>query len=481
MRFPSFLSFAGLLALSSVAAAQSVTLLPGAVPRGLSRDGQAVTGWFNNSPFLWTPGAGFVALTGSVYDPKAVADLGSHVVGMMDDPVTGKQSSGYWTAATGQWLSLGPYQGNIGCPGYGEALTVSSDGSVIGGELFIGCNLNGYVWDQATGYSVMPKTGGFASVECVSGDGVLAGGWDTHPTQGYRRAALWSAAHVEAFPLVSAANPNGAGEINVFNSDGSIYGGLDDGGGGTFIFRDGVIVHLDVPQNLSRPTGLSDDGSVVVGSYGNFGVGYGAWVWNECDGGSLAKDFFQSQGVVFPPGLVLERMFGVSRDGRTFLAQYKGAGTGAAYIELPADWQATTYCTAKTNSQGCVPSICAAGYASLSLQAPYPVVLHDALNNKFGLLFYGLNGPASFPFGGGTMCVASPIRRTSVQSSGGNPPPDDCTGSYAFDFNAYAQSGADAGLVAGVSVFAQYWSRDPAHLDGTGQGLSDAVTFQLHP
>ena len=50
--------------------------------------------------------------------------------------------------------------------------------------------------------------------------------------------------------------------------------------------------------------------------------------------------------------------------------------------------------------------------------------------------------PAANPYQGGTLCVLGPVKRTPVQGSGGNPPPDDCSGSYSFDFNALIQSGA---------------------------------------
>jgi hypothetical protein len=35
------------------------------------------------------------------------------------------------------------------------------------------------------------------------------------------------------------------------------------------------------------------------------------------------------------------------------------------------------------------------------------------------------------------------------------------------------------GLAAGMSVYAQYWQRDPAHSDGTGVGLTDALNFDI--
>ena len=101
-----------------------------------------------------------------------------------------------------------------------------------------------------------------------------------------------------------------------------------------------------------------------------------------------------------------------------------------------------------------------AGTPSATDPNPYDLGATQVLNNKVGLLFYGYDQAAN-PFQGGTKCVAPPTRRTPVQDSGGNPPPDDCSGVYSYDFNARIQSGVDPNLTVGADVFAQYWSRDP--------------------
>ncbi len=77
------------------------------------------------------------------------------------------------------------------------------------------------------------------------------------------------------------------------------------------------------------------------------------------------------------------------------------------------------------------------------------------------------------------MCVRLPLRRTVVLNSGGNPPPNDCSGTFAFDFNAWIQGGFDPLLLPGVLVFAQTWSRDPASASTTS--LTDAVMFAIRP
>jgi hypothetical protein len=88
-------------------------------------------------------------------------------------------------------------------------------------------------------------------------------------------------------------------------------------------------------------------------------------------------------------------------------------------------------------------------------------------NQKSGLLFYGANGRAALAFQNGTLCVDSPLKRTPVSSSAGNPlPANDCSGVYSIDMNAFA-----AGLIGGhplpslslpcTTIDCQWWGRDP--------------------
>ncbi len=138
----------------------------------------------------------------------------------------------------------------------------------------------------------------------------------------------------------------------------------------------------------------------------------------------------------------------------------------------------SVYCTAKTNSQGCLPAIAASGAPSFSSGLPFTITCTNELNNKQGLLFYGFTSN-SIPYQGGFLCVKNPVRRTAPFNSGGNAGPDDCSGVYSFDFNALVRSGADPLLEPGREFFAQYWSRDPAASFSTNR--SDALRARIQP
>ena len=134
------------------------------------------------------------------------------------------------------------------------------------------------------------------------------------------------------------------------------------------------------------------------------------------------------------------------------------------------------YCTPKINSDGCSPSIAFAGTPSLSLASSFDVSATNARANAASLLFYGVSGPTSAPFLGGTLCASPPLRRTSVQTSRGT---GLCGGTLAFDFNAWLQSGSPTFVSAGSAVHAQFWYVDTG--DPFGVGLSDAIEFWVRP
>ena len=83
------------------------------------------------------------------------------------------------------------------------------------------------------------------------------------------------------------------------------------------------------------------------------------------------------------------------------------------------------------------------------------------------------------PFVGGILCVGANdfYYRLNPALSGGNSGVVDCSGTYAVDFKAHINSGADPRLVPGVTVNAQFWYRDAN--GATGTSTSDAVQFRI--
>jgi len=148
-------------------------------------------------------------------------------------------------------------------------------------------------------------------------------------------------------------------------------------------------------------------------------------------------------------------------------------GTGAAYFHV-LNTTPSPYCTGKTSSQGCAPTVDWGGSPTADGPDDFLVLTRNAAPAKPGLFFWGQNGPVAAPFLGGTLCVLPPLVRTPVQLSSGPAP---CAAGYAHHFDQATM--ASAGLAPGAQVHGQFWMRDPAHPDGTGVVLTDGLAFTI--
>jgi len=239
-------------------------------------------------------------------------------------------------------------------------------------------------------------------------------------------------------------------------------------------------------QVNTNANGFQNQARVVADPDGNFIVTWTDWSGGTADihgrrydvqGPPVGPEFTVNPSL---PGNQVRPSLAMDALGEKVVFCYEGPGnsTDAFAVNYLTYQPPINYCTAKLNSQGCMPQVVASGIPSTSGAAAFDVGAQSVLNNKNGILFYGLQTKA-LAFQGGTLCVQAPVKRTPLQDSGGNPPPDDCSGVYTYDFNARIQSGADPALQAGATVYCQYWSRDPASASGTG--LTDGLCFEIRP
>ena len=167
-------------------------------------------------------------------------------------------------------------------------------------------------------------------------------------------------------------------------------------------------------------------------------------------------------------------------------AASSGAATENGFQIVPVgSAPPTSYCTAKTTSNGCVPAIGSVGFPRPTTSG-FVVTATSMINNKSALLFYGTNGRAATPFQAGTLCVKAPIKRTPGTFTGGNPPPNDCSGSPQLDMNCFASGGCGgtppAGLhTPGTVINCQWWGRDPGHLAPNNTQLSNGLEYTVAP
>ncbi len=145
----------------------------------------------------------------------------------------------------------------------------------------------------------------------------------------------------------------------------------------------------------------------------------------------------------------------------------------------------STYCVAKVNSLGCTPTIGFVGTPKAGQPSGYVISGSNVRNGKPGLMLYSVNGQNNAPFSGGTLCVATPLKRTTPLNSGGNPAPaNDCSGVYQIDFSAFA-SGALGGTPLpalsnpGQVVNAQFWGRDQGFPAPNNVTLTNGLQFTI--
>ena len=147
----------------------------------------------------------------------------------------------------------------------------------------------------------------------------------------------------------------------------------------------------------------------------------------------------------------------------------------------PAPFAApVNYCIAKTSSQGCVPSMGWTGLPKLST-GPGSFDVHVSgheLTTPHGLFFYGL-GPTGLPWLGGFLCAAPPLTRVLPDDT--DPGTGSCSATETLDFWAIMDSGIHGLDQIGQEAYVQYYYRDTDHPDGTGVGLSDALSIIVSP
>jgi hypothetical protein len=142
-----------------------------------------------------------------------------------------------------------------------------------------------------------------------------------------------------------------------------------------------------------------------------------------------------------------------------------------------------SYCTAGTSTNGCIATMSATGTPSASASSGFTLAVSNVEGQKFGLLFYGVNGPTALPWSSGSssfLCVKPPTQRIPSANTGGTT--DACDGAISVDFLDYCVTHPGAlgtPLVSGEVICVQTWFRDPPAPKTTN--LSDGLQFTVCP
>ena len=334
---------------------------------GVSDDGSVVVGENNSGGFVWTLDG--LQEIGGVAAIAANAD-GSFITGDRSFP-SGDTAARY---VAGEWWTEFGGLGPSGCDSsLSSAYDISSDGQRCVGLGWDGCSANAFLWSEAEGMFRLPQIGPSSTrADTISGDGHVIGGWD-QASNGSRRAAAWfenakTGLWEETLVLESTfGNPEGYGEVNGSNGDGSLLVGSADGvtdsSSGGFVYRadEGVqILGLLPPETTPAGGGaldVSEDGEIVVGfQREGFGGGqsFRATYWTEETGLVDLKEHLNSLGARIPAAFTLAAAMSMSDDGKVICGWgYQGLffQQEAWVIVLPSD---DIPCPADLNGDGIV-------------------------------------------------------------------------------------------------------------------------------
>ena len=287
---------------------------------GLTADGNTAVGNTGRGGrvFTWTAKDG-VQLMPNVYSEGVITSIspnGQFIADDLLDPNTGVSTGGWrWDAGDG-WVKL-PKLGV--CDGYSaSSFAVANEGSVFGYVYDDNTcrNYHAFRWNPSNGITVLPSatqkedhSPANSRIDQVSTDGTVAVGWE-EATWGGWNAALWTNVSAGGATPHTVTDVNGdpLSEAFTVSGDGATFAGAVyegqypfDGSGWRRLTEGGDLEYfpgLPGGVSITRPYGLSKDGSVMVGFSGDqwFDWVYGPFIWTKQLGTANLDDFVKLMG-----------------------------------------------------------------------------------------------------------------------------------------------------------------------------------------
>ncbi|MFO0828031.1 MAG: hypothetical protein U0572_07755 [Phycisphaerales bacterium] len=340
-------SVVSLVASTIVAAPPQVTFLPaGSAAYSVSDDGTVVVGTAGSAGFRWTLSGGYAALPGPAAGSGtlvAVSGDGTQITADVLD-ANNKQHASRWLGGS-SWEFLPAF---VSCDAFLlNAYDINTAGDVIVGLAWItGCQAHAFRWDPQAGTKDLGTLVANKSsrANAVNGSSSLIVGWQDQ-ANGQRRGARWvqnGSTYVESL-MPNYVAPNGTnyslGEaLGVSRSGDTVVGYNVFGLAGPAWKYDGVANTVSTLPQLSGfgsqaalANGVTDDGTVVVGTTGGIPIGRKAIIWINGVAQDL-KTYIESQGGSIAPYNSLGTAMAITPNGRTIVGWGAGAGQPAGWI-----------------------------------------------------------------------------------------------------------------------------------------------------
>lgn len=354
-------TLAAAVTILSCAAAQAESLslrrIDNAIVLSISADGKAAAGQLpgNYESFRWTARSGVVPLG------RSTMDVLGHRSGMVGISADGKavsatilsddgtySTAGRWTESSGWKMLANPGPADIGFVD-GEncsAWAISADGNTVAGLYWVGNDswkARAMRWTAAGGMVDMGSSGYNSRINASSADGRVLAGWDEHPEWRNWRATVWvdgvrtTLEDSDWFTEVTAMNRAGTilvGQTPDHANGSQMTATMWKWNGSSWVKSFlGAMPKKPGVAASSRPNGVSDDGSVVVGQNNpeaNKPVSVG-FIWTPSGGMVKASDWLAANGVTLNPGWPVIAASAVSPDGKVIVLnqQQKLAPWGA--------------------------------------------------------------------------------------------------------------------------------------------------------
>jgi hypothetical protein len=296
---------------------------------GLSADGTAASGYFTSDQFFyWTPVGGLVPVGGTapgdgIGGSAAMSDDGTYFSGNSIDPSTQLSQMSRYHIPTGTWELLGGIgssSGNEGSSGWG----MSGNGqSVVGLGWVNAGTAHAIQWTSPGPTQDLGSTvaGNSSRANATNIDGSVVVGWQDGDNG--RQAAIWDRG---VQTLIVDGVGEAAGEASDVSGDGNWVVGQGNFGESwrlnrsTGVFERLGLLNPDAFFPSRGATGVSDDGSMVVGFERDFANPFGGQfgtIWIEGLGMQDLTAWALARGVPIPDGVSLTIPLAISADGYT--------------------------------------------------------------------------------------------------------------------------------------------------------------------